>query len=142
MRTVHANYVRGAFRSDEASPPERVVSFFSMSGPVELAEQQPICGAERNYAHPQRNYYVAHTGDNVTVVKWDEAQTSLAACSCIPQDELVRLVDSTEVAAAPEQQTPALGESLPLGGARGGEYAPALLFCGLLAVLLGGRLVN
>jgi anti-sigma factor RsiW len=36
VRVVHASYVRGDFRPDESSPAENVVSFFSMSGRVEL----------------------------------------------------------------------------------------------------------
>jgi anti-sigma factor RsiW len=141
VRVVHANYVRGSFRPNESSPPENVVSFFCLSGRVELAQQEPIFGPGRNYVHPQRHYYVAHPDANVTVVKWDEAQSSVAACSCIPQQELVRLVDSTEVAAVSGQQLAELAEAAPRsGGSGGGAYAGAGLVIGLLALLLHKRL--
>ena len=97
IRTVHANYVRGEFSPVTSSPPENVVSLFSMSGRIELAQQQRICAAVRSCGQ-QRHYFVARVGENVTVIKWDEAQSSLVACSCIPQEELMELVDSAELA--------------------------------------------
>ncbi len=98
IRTVHANYVRGEFSPGTSSPPENVVSLFSMSGRIELAQQRRICASDQGCGHPQRHYFVARVGENVTVIKWDEAQSSLVVCSCIPQEELVELVDSAELA--------------------------------------------
>ncbi|HRS27362.1 MAG TPA: hypothetical protein P5255_03765, partial [Phycisphaerae bacterium] len=97
IRTVHANYVRGEFSPGTSSPPENVVSLFSMSGRIELAQQQRICASGQSCGQ-QRHYFVARVGENVTVIKWDEAQSSLVVCSCIPQEELVELVDSTKLA--------------------------------------------
>jgi hypothetical protein len=97
IRTVHANYVRGEFSPGTSSPPENVVSLFSMSGRIELAQQQRICASGQSCGQ-QRHYFVARVGENVTVIKWDEAQSSLVACSCIPQEELMELVDSAELA--------------------------------------------
>ncbi len=120
IRVVHANYVQGAFQADRASAPETVVSFFSLSRPVELSGQQPLDMAARPGLHPQRKYMVARDANNVTVVKWNEGSASVAACSCIPQDQLVSLVDSMDLAAAAEQPgmlataRAALGSSTPL----------------------------
>jgi hypothetical protein len=140
VRTVHANYVRGQFNPDESSPPEQVVSFFSLSDRVDLAEQRSIVGQGRQYLHPQRNYCVAQAGENVTVIKWDEAETSLAVCSCIPQEELVRLVDSTELATLPEPAPQVAGLSSQTSAPVRGGYAAAVLACGFIALVLRGRL--
>jgi len=111
VQGVHAYYERNDADQRPDRHPQDVVSFFSLARRVRLDRCSTLCKSGRGPQHPQREYVVASTGDDVTVLKWDEQSRSYAICSALRSDELMQIVDRLNVAA--------LSPSSPAGLATG-----------------------
>ena len=95
---VHAWYERKQPEEGQPSRPEDVLSFFSIACSVKLCGCPKTCSGHC-LPHQQRKYIVAHTTDDTTILKWEEHACSFAVCSVLKPKELIRVVDTVDVAA-------------------------------------------
>lgn len=109
---VHVYYDRSAADTPQATDPQDVVSFFPMKGRVKVTECSRTCAPGGCNKHPKRHYSVASNVDHVTILVWHECAASYAVASALQEDDLVRLVDSVDVAALMPANAPAYATSI------------------------------